>query len=146
MNDKMAITNLKKKVLFICKHNSARSQMAEGLLNSLYGEYYDVYSAGSNPSILNPYAVKVLEEVGIDISGYYSKSLKKFEGFEFDFVVTVCGGGDDVCPFFPGGKKYFHESFLDPSNVDGTDIEKTDAFRKIRDEIKGWIKVKFRVD
>jgi arsenate reductase (thioredoxin) len=144
--NKMVSQKVKKKVLFICKHNSARSQMAEGLLNLLYGEYYDVYSAGSNPTILNPYAVKVLEEVDIDISGNHSKSLKKFEGFEFDYVVTVCGEEDDACPFFPGGKHYLHESFLDPSKVDGTDNEKTDAFRKIRDEIKGWIKVTFRVD
>lgn len=142
----MASPKVKKTVLFICKHNSVRSQMAEGLLNSLYGEYYDVYSAGSNPTILNPYAVKVLEEAGIDISDNHSKSLKKFEGFKFDYVVTVCGEEDDACPFFPGGKNYLHESFLDPSKVDGTDNEKTNAFRKIRDEIKVWIKVTFRVD
>lgn len=142
----MISKKVKKKVLFICQHNSARSQMAEGLLNALYGEYYDVHSAGSNPTMLNPYAVKVLEEVGINISDNYSKSLKKFKDFKFDYVVTVCGGEDDACPFFPGGKKYFHESFLDPSKVDGTDNEKADAFRKIRDEIRGWIKVTFRVD
>lgn len=133
----------KKRVLFICKHNSARSQMAEGLLKSLYGENFDVYSAGSNPGSLNPYAVKVLGEVGIEISHNRSKSLKEFEGFEFDYVVTVCGGEGETCPFFHGGKTYLHESFEDPSAVDGTDHEKTDAFRKIRDAIKEWIKLTF---
>jgi len=117
--------------------------MGEGLLKSLYGKFYDVYSAGSNPSSVNPYAVRVLEEMGIDISNNRSKSLKEFEGLEFDYVITVCGGEGESCPFFPGGKTYIHKSFEDPSAVDGTDHEKTDAFRKIRDEIKGWIKVTF---
>jgi arsenate reductase (thioredoxin) len=81
---------VKKKVLFICEHNSARSQMAEGLLKSLYGEIYEVYSAGSNPSNISPYAVKVMAEIGIDISDYRSKSLKEFEGVTFDYVATVC--------------------------------------------------------
>lgn len=140
---KMKAQESKKRVLFICNHNSARSQMGEGLLKALYGKYYDVYSAGSTPSSVNPYAVRVLEEVGIDISNNRSKSLKEFEGLEFDYVITVCGGEGESCPFFPGGKTYIHKSFDDPSAVDGTDHEKTDAFRKIRDEIKGWIKVTF---
>nr|WP_319372861.1 arsenate reductase ArsC [uncultured Methanobacterium sp.] len=142
---KVTVPKFKKKVLFICNHNSARSQMSEGLLKSLYGTYYDVYSAGSNPSSVNPYAVRVLEEVGIDISNNRSKSLKEFEGLEFDYVITVCGGEGELCPFFPGGKTYIHKSFEDPSAVDGTDHEKTDAFRKIRDEIRGWIKVTFLI-
>lgn len=141
---KMKVHKSKKEVLFICNHNSARSQMAEGLLKSLNGEYYDVYSAGSNPSTVNPYAVKVLEEVNVDISSNRSKSLKEFEGFEFDYVVTVCGGEGEVCPFFQGGKNYLHKSFEDPTTVDGSDNEKTDAFRRIRDEIKEWIIEIFR--
>ncbi len=140
----MTLQKSKEKVLFICNHNSARSQMAEGLLKSLYGEYYDVYSAGSNPSTVNPYAVKVLEELNVDISDNRSKSLKEFEGFQFDYVVTVCGGEGEVCPFFPGGKNYLHESFEDPTTVDGSEHEKTDAFRRIRDEIKEWIMETFR--
>lgn len=133
----------KKKFLFLCNQNSARSQMAEALLKSLYGENFEVYSAGSNPGNVNPYAVKVLGEIGIDISHNRSKSLKEFEGFEFDYVVTVCGAEGEFCPFFSGGKKYLHQSFEDPAAVEGTDQEKTDAFRKIRDEIKEWIKETF---
>lgn len=135
----MTIQKSKEKVLFLCNHNSARSQMAEGILKSLYGEYYDVYSAGSNPSTVNPYAVKVLEELNVDISHNRSKSLKEFEGHQFDYVVTVCGGEGEVCPFFPGGKNYLHKSFEDPTTVYGSGHEKADAFRRIRDEIKEWI-------
>jgi arsenate reductase (thioredoxin) len=141
--DKMTMPIIKERVLFLCNHNSARSQMAEGFLKSLYGEHYEAYSAGSNPGSVNPYAVKVMEEVGVDISEHRSKSLQEFEGLEFDYVVTVCGGEGEVCPFFPGGKTYLHESFEDPVAVDGTDHEKADAFRKIRDEIKEWIKETF---
>jgi arsenate reductase len=140
---KMKNQKTKERVLFICKNNSARSQMAEGLLKSIYGKNFDVYSAGSNPGSVNPYAVKVLEEVGVNISDNRSKSLKEFEGFEFNYVVTVCVGEGEACPFFHGGKTYLHKSFEDPAAVDGTDHEKTDAFRKIRDEIKEWIKVTF---
>ncbi|AUB58057.1 MAG: arsenate reductase ArsC [Methanobacterium sp.] len=134
----------KKTVLFICNHNSARSQMAEGLLRSLCGEQYEACSAGSNPRDVNPYAVKILAELGVDISHHRSKSLLEFEGVKFDYVVTVCGGGGDTCPFFPGGKIYLHEDFDDPVAVDGTDSERTEAFRKIRDEIKTWIQESFR--
>ena len=140
---KTKASQTKEKVLFLCNQNSARSQMAEGLLKSLYGENFEVYSAGSNPGNVNPYAVKVLEEVGVDISGNHSEGLKKFEGFKFDYVVTVCGGEGEVCPFLPGGKNYLHKSFQDPASVEGTDQEKTDAFRKIRDEINEWIKKTF---
>jgi arsenate reductase (thioredoxin) len=140
----MTAQNLKKS--FYSFTTTKRSQMAGRFLKSLYGEHYDVYSAGTNPNIVNPYAVKVLEELSVDISENRSKSLKEFEGLEFDFVVTVCGGGSEVCPFFPGGKNYLHESFEDPTAVDGTEYEKTVAFRRIRDEIKGWIKETFRGD
>jgi arsenate reductase len=91
---------LKEKVLIICKHNSARSQIAEGLLKSLYGKYYDVYSAGSDPTAVNPYAINVMAEIGVDISENLSKNLKEFDGLEFDYVVTVCGGDSQACPFF----------------------------------------------
>jgi arsenate reductase (thioredoxin) len=135
---------VKEKVLFICNHNSARSQMAEGLLKSLYGEFYDVYSAGSNPSNLSPYAVKVMAEIGIDIFDYGSKSLKEFEGVTFDYVVTVCSGEGEICPFFPGGKNYLHKSFEDPAAFTGTENNKINAFRRIRDKIRDWIKETFR--
>jgi arsenate reductase len=119
--------------------------MAEGLLKSLHGEYYEVRSAGSNPTDVNPYAVKVLAELGVDISHQRSKSLQEFEGMEFDYVVTVCGGEGEACPFFPGGNSYIHESFEDPVAVNGTDHQKTCAFRRIRDEIMEWIKETFEV-
>jgi arsenate reductase (thioredoxin) len=141
----MTTPRVKEKVLFLCNHNSARSQMAEGLLKSLYGEYYETYSAGSNPSSVNPCAVKVMGEVGVDISGNRSKSIQEFEGLKFDYVVTVCGGEGESCPFFPGGKTYLHESFEDPVAVDGNLDEKIDAFQRIRDEIKDWIKETFEV-
>ena len=141
----MTTQKSKEKVLIICNHNSARSQIAEGLLKSLYGRYYDVYSAGSNPTTVNPYAIKVLAEIGLDISENRSKSLNEFEGLEFDYVITVCGGDGHACPFFSGGKTYFHESFEDPAEVDGTDHDKIDAFRRTRDEIKEWIVKTFKV-
>ena len=90
----------KEKILIICNHNSVRSQMAEGILKSLYGYYYDVYSAGSHPIIVNSNAIKVLAEIDIDISKNRSKSLKEFEGIEFDSVITVCGGEGQSLPIF----------------------------------------------
>jgi arsenate reductase len=141
----MTAQKLNDKVLIICNHNSVRSQIAEGLLKSLYGDYYDVYSAGNNPTNVNPFAIKVMAEIDIDISENRSKSLKEFEGLEFDYVVTVCGGEGQACPFFSGGKTYLHESFKDPTEVDGTDKEKLDSYRRIRDEIKVWIEKTFNV-
>jgi len=141
----MTRQKLKEKVLIICNHNSARSQIAEGLLKSLYGGYYEVYSAGSDPTTVNPFAIKVLAEIGADISENRSKSLKEFEGLGFDYVVTVCGGAGQACPFFSGGKTYFHKSFEDPAEIDGTDHDKIDAFRRTRDEIKEWIEKTFKV-
>jgi arsenate reductase len=144
-DDKMTTLKLKEKVLIICIHNSTRSQITEGLLNSLYGKYYEVYSAGSDPTTVNPYAIKVLAEIGINISENRSKNLKEFEGLEFDYVVTVCGGEGQACPFFSGGKTYLHESFDDPTEVYGTKYDKTDAFRRTRNEIKAWIEKTFKV-
>ena len=141
----MTIPGVKEKVLFLCNHNSARSQMAEGLLKSLYGEHYEAYSAGSNPSSVNPFAVKVMGEVGVDISRNRSKSINEFEGMKFDHIVTVCNGEGEACPFFHGGETYLHKSFEDPVAVDGNLDEKINAFRKIRDEIKDWIKETFEV-
>ncbi len=131
--------NKKKKVLFICTHNSARSQMAEGLLKHFHGDRYDVYSAGTDPTKVNPYAIKVMEEIGIDISKNYSKNIDKFLNDDFEFVITVCDRANEFCPFFPGGKKRLHKSFEDPSEFEGSNQEKLDVFRQIRDEIKEWI-------
>ncbi len=123
----------------MCIHNAARSQMAEGLFRHLYGDEFDVYSGGSDPQTVNPLSIKCMEEIGIDISNHRSKSLKEFEGHEFDYVVTVCGNPYNACPFFAGGKKYFKRPFEDPSAFDGEEEEKLELFRKIRDEIKDWL-------
>jgi arsenate reductase len=96
---------MKKKVLFVCAHNAARSQMAEGLLRSLYGDRYEAYSAGTQPSRINPYAIKVMAEIGIDISTHYSKNIDVFHGIRFDYVVPVCNKAKEECPFFQGARR-----------------------------------------
>lgn len=136
---------MKKQVLFICTHNSARSQMAEGLLRSLYGNYYEAYSAGTEPSNINSYATRVMAEIGIDISMQHSKSIEKFRGMEFDYVVTVCDHAKEVCPFFPNAKKYLHKNFHEPS-LEGSEREKIKFFRSIRNEIKEYIKITFDIE
>ena len=135
----------KEKVLFLCNNNATRSQMAEGLLEYLYGDYYDVKSAGNDPSTLNLYAVQAMAEIGVDISKHRSKSLKEFEGIEFDYVVTVCDGKGEGCPVFLGGKKYLHEPFEDPASVNGSEDDKILVFRRIRDELKIWIDKTFKI-
>ncbi|MEM3501814.1 MAG: arsenate reductase ArsC [Candidatus Bathyarchaeia archaeon] len=130
---------VKEKVLFICTHNSARSQMAEGLLRSLYGDFYEVYSAGTEPTSLNPYAVMVMAEIGIDISKQRSKSISEFLGAKFDFVVTVCDQAKEKCPYFPMGGKRLHKSFQDPTMFRGSEDEILEGFRNVRDQIKEWV-------
>jgi len=144
------------KILFLCEHNSARSQMAEGLLRHLYGEKYEVYSAGSNPTQVNPFAIEVMAEMGIDISKQTSKSIEEFRNKEIDLVVSVCrssaklacslcsspivmGRPEIINTTIPGAKHYLHHGFNDPSEVDGSGEEKAMAFRRIRDDIKQWI-------
>lgn len=129
----------KQRFLFICSHNSARSQMAEGLLRALFNEHYEAFSAGTQPSNVHPLAIKVMAEIGIDISTHRAKSVNEFKGMEFDYVVTVCDQARETCPFFPGAKKYFHQSFEDPSQYAGTEKEILERFRHLRDEIKEWI-------
>lgn len=127
-----------KTVLFICTHNSARSQMAEGLLNALYGDRYQALSAGTEPGQVNPYVIKVMMEIGIDISTHSSKSIKEFYGTNFDYVVTVCDHAKEVCPFFPG-EIVLHKSFDDPSQYKGSEDDILVATRRVRDEIKDWL-------
>lgn len=129
---------MKKKVVFICTHNSARSQIAEGLLRALYGDRYEVYSAGTQPSKVNPYVIKVMSEIGIDISKHRSKSVEEFYRMKFDYVVTVCDHAKETCPFFPQGKKYIHKGFEDPSEFEGKESDIMTGFRRIRDEIRVW--------
>jgi arsenate reductase len=133
---------MKKKVLFICTHNSARSQMAEGILRALYGDKYEVQSAGTHPTRVNPYTIKTMAEIGIDISSHRSKSIEEFRGEVFDYVVTVCDHAKENCPFFPG-KVHIHRGFQDPSEAKGSEEEIMEVFRRVRDEIKEWIEETF---
>ena len=126
-------------VLFICTHNSARSQMAEGYLRARYSSKYDAYSAGTQITQVHPLAIEVMLEIGIDLSGHYSKSLTELYDKEIDIVVTVCDGESGVCPMFPGVKKTIHQEFIDPSSVSGTKEQIKDVFRNVRDELIGWI-------
>ncbi|MBN2322816.1 MAG: arsenate reductase ArsC [Spirochaetes bacterium] len=131
-----------KKILFICTHNSARSQMAEGLVNSLFGDRYAAYSAGTEKTSVNPNAIEVMRWIGIDISGHRSKTVEEFEGMMFDYVVTVCDAARETCPFFPG-KKVIHTSFDDPSSAEGSREQVLSVFQRVRDEIKDWIEDTF---
>jgi len=130
---------MRKTVLFICVHNSARSQMAEGLVNALYGDRLEAVSGGTEATRVHPGAIKAMAEIGIDISGHHSKSIDVFEGRRFDTVVMVCDDKQADCPFFPGGKEYIHHAFDDPAACSGTDEEVLACFRRTRDEIRAWI-------
>lgn len=130
----------RKTVLFLCVHNSARSQMAEGLMNALMGNRYRAFSAGTRPRDVHECAIQAMSEMGMDISGHRSKHLDEFEGQVFDHVVMVCDDEGETCPFFPGGRSYVHKPFPDPSRVSE---EKLEAFREVRDSILEWIKDNF---
>jgi arsenate reductase len=132
---------VKEKVLFVCTHNAARSQMAEGYLNARYGDRYVAFSAGTAPGALNPHAVRAMAELGIDIACQRSKDLGEFDGQEMDILVTVCEGG--LCPFFPGAKKEIRREFPDPSRLTGTDGEIMAGVRHIRDALTAWIDAVF---
>jgi arsenate reductase len=112
--------------------------MAEGLLNTFHGDRYEAYSAGLEPTRINPYAVKVMQEIGIDISTHRSKNIKEFRGKRFDIVVTVCDQAKEACPFFPG-KKVLHKGFKDPTKFTGTEDEISGQVRHLRDEMRDWI-------
>jgi arsenate reductase (thioredoxin) len=131
----------KGRILFLCTHNSARSQMAEGLLRSLKGDLYEVYSAGISPTTVDPDAIDAMAEIGVDISRQRSKGLDEIAAIKFDFAVTVCDSAKEACPFFPGAKEQIHKSFDDPAAYEGK--ERLQAFRRVRDEIGEWIKHTF---
>ncbi|HVF48280.1 MAG TPA: arsenate reductase ArsC [Pyrinomonadaceae bacterium] len=126
----------KKKVLILCTGNSARSQMAEGLLRDLAGDRFDVASAGTISSFVRPQAISAMAEIGIDISGHRSKSLEEFLTTAFDYVITVCDNANQNCPIFPGKARRIHWSFEDPADASGTAEEKLDVYRRVRDEIR----------
>jgi arsenate reductase len=126
----------RRKVLFLCTHNSARSQMAEGLLRHLAGDRFEVHSAGTEATRVKPEAIAAMTELGVDISGQESKGLERYLGEPFDYVVTVCDDANEACPVFPGAKNRLHWSFGDPSRATGSDEERLEVFRAVRDEIQ----------
>jgi arsenate reductase (thioredoxin) len=132
----MAATENKLRVLILCTGNSARSQMAEGLLRHTGGSRYEVFSAGTKPVGVNPLAIEAMREKGIDISKQRSKSVAEFAGQEFAMVITVCDNAAEECPVFPGVAQRAHWSLPDPAAVSGTLQEKLGAFRKVRDELE----------
>jgi arsenate reductase len=126
---------MKKRVLILCTGNSARSQMAEGILRALGGESVDVFSAGMNPSNVRPEAIAVMSEIGIDLAGHRSKHVREFDGQHFDYVITVCDNANESCPIFPGNTQRIHWSFPDPAAVGGGEAEHLAAFRDVRDAL-----------
>ncbi len=136
--------NAKRNVLFVCTHNSARSQLAEGLMNHFHGDRYEAFSAGTEAILVKPLAIAAMKDIGVDISHHRSKTIDEFKGVTFDTVVTVCDHAKETCPFFPGASTYIHMAFTDPSNRNGSDDEKLDAFCQTRDEIQQWLKNTFR--
>lgn len=133
----------KESVLILCTGNSARSQMAEGLLTYIYNNEYDVYSAGTMPSSVRPEAIKVMSEKGIDISEYRSKSVDIFANKHIGYVLTVCDNAKENCPYFPAAKKLIHHAFDDPAAVEGDEETRLAAFRRVRDEIDAYLREDF---
>ena len=133
----------KKSVLFVCTHNAVRSQMAEAFLNKMYGARYSAFSAGSDPTQIDPLVRAVMNEVGIDVNGNKPKGLNVFQDYYFDYVVTVCDQANEACPYFPAGNIRIHKSFSDPSKFQGWHDDVIKEYRKIRDEIKNWIEKEF---
>jgi arsenate reductase len=126
---------MKTKVLFLCTGNSCRSQMAEGFLRAYGGDRYEAFSAGTKPSVVNPLAIQVMHEVGINISGNVSKNVTEFLGQHFAMIVTVCDNAKEHCPIFPGPAIREHWPFEDPAEVYGSEEQRLAVFRRVRDEI-----------
>lgn len=129
------------RVLILCTGNSARSQMAEGILRHDGGDKFEVFSAGVRPSAVRPEAIQVLREIGLDISGHRAKAVAEFVGQDFDYIITVCDNAKETCPIFPGKARRIHQSFTDPPapNV-GDDEHRLAIFRRVRDELRGWLR------
>ena len=129
----------RRRVLFVCTHNSARSQMAEGLLLHLGGDRFEAFSAGTEATQVRPLAIRAMQELGIDISGHESKTLHRYLGQPFDAVITVCDDANEACPVFPGAGRRLHWSFEDPSKATGAEDEQLATYRRVRDEIRACI-------
>lgn len=133
----------KPRVLFVCTHNSARSQMAEGWLRHLAPERYEAASAGTEPRGVHPLAIRVMEEAGVDLSGHRSEHVDEHVDPPADYVVTVCDSAKEACPYVPARKRTIHHSFEDPSAAEGTEAERRAVFRRVRDEIQDWVREAF---
>jgi arsenate reductase len=125
------------RVLVLCTHNSARSQMAEGFLRALAGDRFEVASAGTEATRVHPLAIRAMDEVGVDLRGHASKTLDQFLGQRWDYVLTVCDRAAEACPLFPGPARRIHWSFEDPSEATGGDEQRMATFRRVRDQIAG---------
>ncbi len=132
-------TQTRSRVLFLCTHNSARSQMAEGILRHLGGERFEVHSAGTEATFVRPEAVAVMAEIGADISGQESETLERYLGEPFEYVVTVCDAANEACPTFPGAKRRLHWSLPDPSRTGVGERERLEVFRSVREGIRARI-------
>jgi len=134
------MSGTKQRVLILCTGNSCRSQMAEGLLRNMAGDRFEGFSAGTQPTQVNPRAINAMKELGIDISNHRSQSVENFLDQELDYVITVCDAARETCPVFPNSKESLHWSFEDPAEATGTEEEIMMVFRKVRDQIQGRLK------
>jgi arsenate reductase len=130
---------MKLRILFLCTHNSCRSQMAEALANHFLGNRCQAFSAGTEVTRVNPQVVQVLTELGIATTNLRSKTIEEFTGLSFDHVVTLCGDANEKCPLFFGGVQRIHRGFDDPSRLSGNEEDVLPEFRRVRDDIKNWI-------
>jgi arsenate reductase (thioredoxin) len=133
----------KTKILFICSHNSARSQMAEAMASNLFSDRLEASSAGSSPTAVSPYSIAVMKEMGIDISKNRAKHLNEFTGRRFDYAVTLCSDEEEFCPFFPDATEHLHHSVNAPEGAENTEKGRLDAMRSMRDDILAWIRKTF---
>ena len=141
----------KKKILFLCTHNAARSQIAEGYINALYSDRYEAYSAGSEPTEVHSCTIEVMAEAGIDIASQRAKPLDEYLDASFDYIVTLCAAAQERCPIFPGaiipgGTEYIHHAFDDPLLDVGPESARCASFRRVRDRIGEWIEATFSQD
>ena len=130
----------KQTVLILCTGNSARSQMAEGLLRHDAGDRFEVFSAGVNPTKVRPEAIAVMQELGIDLGAARSRHVSEFAGQSFDYVLTVCDNARELCPVFPGQTVTIHHSFVDPADYQGPEQERLALFRRVRDQIREYLR------
>lgn len=137
---------MKKRVLFLCTANSCRSQMAEGIINHFMGNKITAFSAGTEASHVNPMAIEIMKEIGVDISGHRSKNLSEFDDQNFDYVITLCGSANETCPLYVGGTKKTHLGFDDPAKATGTHEDILWEFRRVRDEMKERLSAFFQAE